>query len=45
MFQSVKRVIYQVPDVEKAMGWYCMILNKEPAVNSPFVEIFEFKAA
>ena len=40
MFQSVKRVTYQVPDVKKAKDWYCKILNKESALNSPFVVIF-----
>lgn len=40
MFQSVKRVTYQVLDVEKAKDWYCKILCKEPALDSPFVVIF-----
>ncbi|EGW39309.1 SAM-dependent methyltransferase [Desulfosporosinus sp. OT] len=40
MFQSVKTVTYQVSDIEKAKDWYCKILNKEPAFNSPFAVIF-----
>jgi methyltransferase (TIGR00027 family) len=41
MFQSLKRVTYQVPDIEKAKHWYCQILNKEPAFDSPFIVIFD----
>lgn len=41
MFKSLKRVVYQVPDVEQARDWYTNFLNQEPAFDSPIAAIFK----
>jgi methyltransferase (TIGR00027 family) len=41
MFRNLKRVVYQVPDVEKAKDWYSTFLNQEPAFDSPIAAIFK----
>ncbi len=40
MLKSVKRVTYQVPNLEKAREWYRNILGQEPALDSPFFVTF-----
>ena len=40
MFKSLKRVTYQVPDMDQARQWYCTVLEKEPALDSPFYVMF-----
>ena len=40
MFTSLKRVTYQVTDVNQAKQWYCAVLEKEPALDSPFYVMF-----
>jgi methyltransferase (TIGR00027 family) len=41
MFRNLKRVVYQVPDVEKAKDWYSSFLKQEPAFDSPIAAIFK----
>ena len=40
MFKNVKRIAYQVSDVEKAREWYVNVLEREPAFDSPIAAIF-----
>jgi methyltransferase (TIGR00027 family) len=40
MLKSLKRIAYQVEDLEKAKQWYSNILNTQPAFDSPFAVIF-----
>ena len=40
MFTSLKRVTYQVADIEKARRWYGELLNIEPVLDAPFSEMF-----
>jgi methyltransferase (TIGR00027 family) len=40
MFQNLKRVVYQVPDLEEAKDWYMKFLNQEPVFDSPLGAIF-----
>ena len=40
MFTSLKRVTYQVPDIDRAKQWYRTILAEEPALDSPFYVMF-----
>jgi len=40
MFTSLKSVTYQVLDIDQAKRWYCEILAKEPALDSPFYVLF-----
>ena len=41
MFKSLKRMVYQVSDAEKAGKWYKEILGKDPAFDSPIAVIFK----
>jgi methyltransferase (TIGR00027 family) len=41
MFKSLKRLTYQVPDVQKAKQWYSQILNIQPIFDTPFAAIFQ----
>ena len=40
MFTSLKRVTYQVPQLDKARQWYAALLDSEPALDSPFLVTF-----
>ena len=40
MLKSLKRVIYQVDDLEKAKQWYCKILNDQPLFEAPFAAVY-----
>ena len=40
MFQCLKRLVYQVPDLGEASRWYSKILGKQPDYESPFGVIF-----
>jgi methyltransferase (TIGR00027 family) len=40
MFTSLKRVTYQVPDIEKARRWYGELLKIEPVLDAPFIVMF-----
>ena len=40
MFKCLKRVVYQVANIEKAKDWYREVLNTEPTLDSPFALIF-----
>ncbi len=40
MFKAPKRVVYHVPDIEKAKRWYGEILNADPIFDSPMVVVF-----
>jgi methyltransferase (TIGR00027 family) len=40
MFKSLKRIVYQVTDIDKAKLWYSGILNKQPFFDTPFAVIF-----
>ncbi len=41
MFQALKRVVYQVSDLEAAKAWYARLLNLAPQFDTPFVVIFQ----
>jgi len=41
MFQSLKRVVYKVIDLEEAKLWYTKVLSKQPLFDSPFAVIFQ----
>lgn len=41
MFKSLKRITYQVTDIDKAKQWYSGILNAQPLFDSPFAVIFK----
>lgn len=41
MFQCLKRVVYQVSDLEKAKRWYREILEAEPTLDAPFIVFFQ----
>ena len=41
MLQCLKRVVYQVSDLEKAKRWYREILDAEPTVDAPFAVFFQ----
>ncbi len=41
MFQCLKRVVYQVADIEKAKNWYREILEAEPTFDAPFIVFFQ----
>jgi methyltransferase (TIGR00027 family) len=41
MLVSLKRVVYQVPDLEAAKQWYSSFLNLAPLFDSPFVVIYQ----
>jgi len=40
MFTSLKRVTYQVADIDKARRWYGEMLNIEPVLDAPFIVMF-----
>ena len=40
MLKTLKRVIYQVDDLEKAKQWYCKILNDQPLFEAPFAAVY-----
>jgi methyltransferase (TIGR00027 family) len=40
MFKELKRMVYQVEDVEQARQWYASVLGQEPAFDSPVASIF-----
>ena len=40
MFKSLKRITYQVADIEKAKQWYSEFLNQQPVFSAPFVAIY-----
>jgi methyltransferase (TIGR00027 family) len=40
MFTGLKRIVYQVTDIEKAKQWYCGILDRPPIFDTPFAAIF-----
>lgn len=40
MFTSLKRVVYQVADINQARQWYCTVLENEPVWDSPFYVMF-----
>jgi methyltransferase (TIGR00027 family) len=40
MLKELKRVVYQVEDVEAAKAWYGRVLATEPAFDSPVAAIF-----
>jgi methyltransferase (TIGR00027 family) len=44
MFKELKRVVYQVGDVEAAKAWYSRVLGLEPAFDSPVACIFRIGA-
>ncbi len=41
MLVSLKRVVYQVPDLEVAKRWYANFLKLDPLFDSPLVAIFQ----
>jgi predicted enzyme related to lactoylglutathione lyase len=41
MFKNLRRIAYQVSDVEKAKAWYSEFLRQEPDYDSPFVVIYK----
>jgi len=41
MFKSLKRITYQVNDIEKAKKWYNDFLNTPPVFSAPFVAIYK----
>lgn len=41
MLQCLKRVVYQVSDLEKAKHWYCKVLETEPTFDVPFIVYFQ----
>lgn len=40
MFVSLRRVVYQVQEMERAKQWYRGVLGKDPAVDMPFAVHF-----
>jgi methyltransferase (TIGR00027 family) len=40
VFKSLKRITYQVDDIEKAKQWYRGILQTQPVYDTPFAVIF-----
>jgi predicted enzyme related to lactoylglutathione lyase len=40
MFQSLKMISYQVPDLQKARDWYSELLGRDPAFDSPMAVTF-----
>ena len=40
MFKSLKRITYQVLELEKAKEWYINILNTQPVLDTPVAAIF-----
>jgi catechol 2,3-dioxygenase-like lactoylglutathione lyase family enzyme len=40
MFKGLKRVIYRVPDLEKAREWYRQVLAMDPVFDSPVAITF-----
>jgi methyltransferase (TIGR00027 family) len=40
MLKELKRVVYEVEDVEAAKQWYSRVLGSEPAFDSPVASIF-----
>lgn len=40
MFKSLKRIVYKVPDLEKAKEWYSSILGSQPLLDNPYAVIF-----
>jgi methyltransferase (TIGR00027 family) len=40
MFKSLKRIVYQVDNLENAKQWYSKILNDQPLFETPFAVIF-----
>jgi predicted enzyme related to lactoylglutathione lyase len=40
MFKSLKRITYQVEDLEKAKQWYCKILKSPPVFETPNAAVF-----
>jgi methyltransferase (TIGR00027 family) len=40
MFKGVKRVVYRVPDLEKAKEWYAQVLGMNPVLDSPVAVTF-----
>jgi methyltransferase (TIGR00027 family) len=41
MFKELKRIAFQVDDIEKAREWYAGVLGLEPAFDSPVASIFK----
>lgn len=41
MFQCLKRIVYQVADIEKAKNWYREVLGAEPVFDAPFFVVFQ----
>jgi methyltransferase (TIGR00027 family) len=41
MFTSLKRITYQVSNIEKAKQWYNEFLNKQPVFSAPFAAIYK----
>jgi methyltransferase (TIGR00027 family) len=40
MFKSLKRIVCQVEDLEKAKQWYCKILKSPPVFETPNAAVF-----
>ena len=40
MFKGLKRIVYQVADIDQARQWYSKILEMQPAFDTPFAVIF-----
>lgn len=41
MFKSLKRLVYQVPNLNQARQWYNAVLDTEPIYDSPFGAIYK----
>ena len=41
MFKSLKRITYQVSNIEKAKQWYNVFLDSQPVFSAPFVAIYK----
>lgn len=40
MFKDIKRVVYQVQDIDRGKQWYRDLLDKDPVFDAPFAVIF-----
>lgn len=40
MFKGLKRIVYQVADIDQARQWYSKILEMQPVFDTPFAVIF-----
>ena len=45
MFKELKRIVFQVADIDPARQWYCKVLDRQPVFDTPFAVIFQIGAS